>query len=481
MSDVRVRFAPSPTGPLHIGGARSALFNYLYARGHNGTFIVRIEDTDLERSNRESEADILEAMRWLGIDWDEGIEKGGDYGPYRQTERLEMYRDYAQQLIDKGSAYQCYCSQEEIEADRERAMASGGVVVYSGKCRELNDEEKEAQQAAGRKPVVRFRVPADQVLTIEDQVRGPISFDSNGVGDYVIIKSDGIATYNFAAVIDDYTMKISHVIRGEEHLSNTPRQLVVYDAFGWDRPQFAHVSLILGKDKKKMSKRDGATSVFQYRDQGYLPEALVNFLALLGWSPGTDEELFSMEELISQFSLERVAKNPAVFDFDKVKWMNGMYIRKLPKEAVADGIRPYLSGYLENMPVAEQDVWLSYVAEALFERINTFAEISGALDVFMKEDIVLEDQAREIIEQEEARQVIALFKDKLQQSADVTPEVVKELIKETGKELGVKGKGLFMPVRIGISGELHGPDLANTVVILGREKTVKRIDNVLQS
>ena len=479
MSEVRVRFAPSPTGPLHIGGARSALFNYLYAKGRNGKFLVRIEDTDLERSNRESEKNILDSMRWLGIDWDEGIEKGGEHGPYRQTERLEIYRDYAEQLIAKGMAYQCFCSQEEIEKDREKAMAEGRMPIYSGRCRDLSEEQKAAFIAEGRKPVIRFRVPEGQSLVIDDLVRGNISFESNGVGDYVIIKSDGIATYNFAAVIDDHLMEITHVIRGEEHLSNTPRQLVVYDAFGWNKPTFAHISLILGKDKKKMSKRDGATSVVQYKDLGYLPEALVNFLALLGWSPGGDEEIFSMDELISQFSLDRVAKNPAVFDFEKLKWLNGIYIRKLPREKVIEGIRPFLAGHLEGKSPEEQEKWLGYVAEALYDHINTFADICGELEGFMKEEILLSEEAKEILAEEGAVDVIRCFRDKLAALEELSPENVKEIIKETGKEMGVKGKGLFMPVRIGISGELHGPDLANTVTILGLEKTIKRIDKII--
>lgn len=479
MSQIRVRFAPSPTGPLHIGGARSALFNYLYAKGQGGKLIVRIEDTDLERSNRESEKDILDAMRWLGINWDEGIDAGGDYGPYRQSERLELYKTHAQELIEKGNAYQCFCSQEEIEAEREKAMAEGRMPIYSGKCRNLSEEQKAAYIAEGRKPVVRFKVPADQTLTIEDQVRGTVSFESNGVGDYVIIKSDGIATYNFAVVIDDHYMKISHVIRGEEHLSNTPRQIVIYDAFGWDKPEFAHVSLILGKDKKKMSKRDGATSVVQYQEAGYLPEALINFLALLGWSPTAEEEIFSMEELIKQFSLDRVAKNPAVFDFEKLKWLNGIYIRKLPKEEVAEGIRPFLQKYLAEKPEEEKEIWLKYVAEALFDHIHTFGDIKEELEKMMKDDIELTDEVKEVLAQEEARNVIRHFREKIAALEEVTPEAVKEAIKVTGKDMGAKGKGLFMPVRIGISGELHGPDLANTVAILGKEKTLSRIDKII--
>ncbi len=480
MSQIRVRFAPSPTGPLHIGGARSALFNYLYAKGRDGKFIVRVEDTDLERSNRESEKNILDSLRWLGIHWDEGVEAGGNLGPYRQSERLDLYKKHAEELIKMGKAYQCFCSQEEIVAAREKDMAEGKMPIYSGKCRNLSQEEKEAFIAEGRKPVIRFRVPENQILSIEDQVRGTVSFESNGVGDYVILKSDGIATYNFAVVIDDHYMDITHVIRGEEHLSNTPRQLVIYDAFGWDKPDFAHVSLILGKDKKKMSKRDGATSVVQYQEAGYLPEALINFLALLGWSPKAEEEIFSMEELIQQFSLDRVAKNPAVFDFEKLKWLNGIYIRSLPKEKVTEGISPYLAAYLENKTKEEQEIWLKYVTDALFDHINTFSEIEGELEKLMKDDVELTEEVQEVLIQEESKNVIACFREKVASLEEVTPDAIKAAIKETGKEMNVKGKALFMPVRIGISGELHGPDLANTVAILGKEKTLGRIDKILQ-
>ena len=481
MSEVRVRFAPSPTGPLHIGGARSALFNYLFAKNQGGKFLVRIEDTDTERSNRESEKNILDSLRWLGIQWDEGVEAGGDFGPYRQTERLELYREYASKLIAENKAYHCYCTQEELEADRDQAFAEGRMPVYGGKCRQLQEDEKQRYLAEGRVPVVRFLVPENQMLILEDLVRGTISFESNGVGDYVIIKSDGIATYNFAAVIDDHFMKITHVIRGEEHLSNTPRQMVVYDALGWETPKFAHISLILGKDKKKMSKRDGATSVVQYQELGYLPEALNNFLALLGWSPGGEQEIFTMEELIAQFSLSRVAKNPAVFDYEKLKWINGIYLRKLPREAIAEGIRPYLQLYTETMPQEEVGQWLLHVADALFEHLNTFADIQEEVANFMKEDISLSPEAAEIMESESARQVIRIFREKLSALPVLSPAGVKEIIKEVGKETGTKGKDLFMPVRIGISGELHGPDLAGTVTILGIEKTLQRIDKILHS
>lgn len=291
---LKVRFAPSPTGPLHIGGARSALFNYLLARRENGVFIVRSEDTDLERSSRESEHNILEALRWLKIEWNEGIEVGGDNGPYRQTERLDLYREYTKKLIESGHAYSCYCSEEELEEERQALIAKGETPRYLGKCRHLTEEQKAKYEAEGRKPVIRFRVPEGQKIVIHDHVRGEVVFDSDGIGDYVIVKSDGIPTYNYAVVIDDTTMKITHVIRGEEHLSNTPRQILIYEALDLKVPEFAHISLILNTEGRKMSKRDGDTAVIDYQAKGYLPEAVVNFIALMGWAPPGEEEFLHL-------------------------------------------------------------------------------------------------------------------------------------------------------------------------------------------
>ncbi|MEM5770847.1 MAG: glutamate--tRNA ligase, partial [Bacillota bacterium] len=318
---VRVRFAPSPTGPFHIGGARSALFNWLIARQTGGKLILRIEDTDLERSSKESEENIKDALRWLGLNWDEGIDAGGDYGPYRQTERLDIYRKYTTELLATGKAYHCYCSEEELEDERRELTEKGETPRYLGKCRHLSAAEKEALCAQGRRPVVRFRVPEGEAIVFQDLVRGKVVFESDGIGDFVIVKSDGIPVYNYAVVIDDATMHISHVIRGEEHLSNTPRQLLLYKALGFTPPQFAHISLILGKDRTKMSKRHGSTAVEQYKNKGYLSAGLINFLALLGWSPADEREFFTLDELVRQFSLERVAKNPAIFDVDKLNFI----------------------------------------------------------------------------------------------------------------------------------------------------------------
>ncbi|MCX5779381.1 MAG: glutamate--tRNA ligase, partial [Firmicutes bacterium] len=351
MNKCKVRFAPSPTGPLHIGGARSALFNYLFAGHLGGEMVVRVEDTDLERSRREYEDEIIESLRWLGIEWGEGITKGGENGPYRQTERLDIYQEYLLRLMDQGDAYYCFCSQEELEAERQEQAARGEMQRYSGKCCQLSELEVKQHFTAGIKPSIRFRVPEHQIYVVDDLVRGRVSFESDNSGDFIIAKSDGIPVYNFAVVIDDVLMGISHVIRAEEHLSNTPRQLMLYEALNFPRPEFAHISLILGSDRQKMSKRHGATSLIQYRDMGYLPEALFNFLALLGWSPEGEQEILSREEIIAQFTLARVAKSPAVFDIDKLNWVNQQYLKQKSTAELTLLLKPILddSPYREEV------------------------------------------------------------------------------------------------------------------------------------
>ncbi|MHB8157851.1 MAG: glutamate--tRNA ligase, partial [Desulfocucumaceae bacterium] len=417
MTEIRVRFAPSPTGPFHIGGARSALFNWLFARRHGGTFIVRIEDTDLERSTRESEENILASLRWLGLDWDEGIEAGGPHGPYRQTERLDLYTGCARQLLESGQAYYCYCSEEELAAERERLMAAGDLPRYTGRCRNLCEEEKSAMESQGRRPVIRFRVPAGETVVVNDLVRGEVSFECSGIGDFVIVKSDGIPTYNFAVVVDDHTMSISHVIRAEEHLSNTPRQVLIFQALCWDLPIFAHVSLILGKDRSKMSKRHGATSIEQYMNLGYLPEALVNFLALLGWSPQGEEEVLSLDQIKDQFSLDRVAKNPAVFDLDKLNWLNGQYIRHTPVEKLTSLAIPYLrqGGYIKKEINPELRTWLEAVLSIVKDYINNMSEVTDHVDMFFAETISpADEEARYALADEHAPAVLSLLRDKLE-------------------------------------------------------------------
>jgi nondiscriminating glutamyl-tRNA synthetase len=479
---MRVRFAPSPTGPFHIGGARSALFNWLLARRNGGKLILRIEDTDLERSSRESEENIKAALSWLGIDWDEGIDVGGDHGPYRQTERLSIYADYTNQLLESGQAYHCYCSDTELEAERQELMTKGLMPQYMGKCRNLTAEDERKLLAEGRKPTVRFRVPANQTIAFHDAVRGNVSFESNGIGDFVIVKSDGLPVYNYAVVLDDALMQITHVIRAEEHLSNTPRQILLYEALGLKVPEFGHISLILGKDRSKMSKRHGATSVEQYKSLGYLPEAVVNFLALLGWSPPGEQEIFSSTELIELFSLDHVAKNPAVFDIDKLNWINAHYLKKLDIEILTSMALPHLkaAGLVSDEIHGKELDWVSQVVEAVRDYVSFVAQIPEHAAVFFNDNVTMEnEEAAEILKDPDVPRVMEEFLAKLEPLDTITGEQVHATLKAIGKELKLGGKKVFMPVRVALTGQMHGPELVTLIPLLGIKRTVARIRHSL--
>ena len=478
--EIRVRFAPSPTGPLHIGGARSALFNYLWARHNKGTFIVRSEDTDLERSSRESEQNILEALRWLNIQWDEGIEVGGESGPYRQTDRLALYRGYTEKLLDSGHAYYCYCSEEELEQERQALIVKGETPRYLGKCRHLTTEQRAVLETEGRKPVVRFRVPETQAIHINDQVRGDVVFDSDGIGDYVLVKSDGIPTYNFAVVVDDVTMKITHVIRGEEHLSNTPRQVLIYQALGLPVPEFAHVSLILNTEGGKMSKRDGDTAVLDYQKKGYLPEAIINFIAMLGWAPSGEEEFYTLDELAEVFSLDRVSKSPAVFDLQKLNYINAHYIKAATPERLAELALPYV-GEMGILPQGErsdqQQQWFIGFIEAISEKISHMAEVKDFVHYFHGAvPLEPEGEALEVLRGEQVPGVLGLFGEKVREVELLTGATVKVLLKQMTKELKLGGKLVYMPVRVALTGQMHGPELYDVIPLLGRENVLKRLE-----
>lgn len=486
-NNYRLRFAPSPTGPLHIGGARSALFNYLLAKKHGGTFLVRMEDTDLERSSKESEENIKDSLHWLGMDWDEGIDVGGEHGPYRQMERLDIYNAAIQKLLDEGKAYYCFCSEEELAREKEEQQARGEMPKYSGKCRHLTREQQQELLDKGIKPVIRFHVPEGETVVVDDQVRGEVSFETDGIGDFIIVKSDGIPVYNFAVVLDDVTMQITHVIRGEEHLSNTPRQLVLYDALGYERPKFAHISLILGRDNEgkltKMSKRHGSTSVVSYKEQGFLPEAIDNFLALLGWAPGGEEELFTLEELTREFSLEHVSKSPAVFDIEKLKWINGMYIRKASGERLLEYGLPYLkkAGLVSEAPSMEEMIWAMTVIDSLKNHINCFAELPEIIAKY-RGDVEYSDEALASLAEcrEDALTVLRAMKEKLDKTQTITVDGCKKMLKEISKETGIKGRNLYHSLRVGLTGEEQGPDLDKLSVIIGRERMASRLKNFIK-
>ena len=478
--EIRVRFAPSPTGPLHIGGARSALFNYLWAHHNKGKFIVRSEDTDLERSSRESEQNILEALRWLNIQWDEGIEVGGAYGPYRQTDRLDLYRDYTKKLFDSGHAYYCYCSEEELEQERQTLIAKGETPRYRGKCRHLTTEQRAVLEAEGRKPVVRFRVPEAQAIHVNDQVRGDVVFDSDGIGDYVIVKSDGIPTYNFAVVVDDVTMKITHVVRGEEHLSNTPRQVLIYQALGLPVPEFAHVSLILNTEGGKMSKRDGDTAVLDYKQKGYLPEAIVNFIAMLGWAPMGEEEFYTLDELTEVFTLDRVSKSPAVFDIQKLNYINSHYIKEAAPERLTELALPFV-GEMGILPQGQrsdqQQQWFIGFIEAISEKLSHMAEVKDFVHYFHGA-VPMEPvgEALEVLKGEQVPGVLKLFGDKVREIELLSETTVKVLLKKITKELKLGGKLVYMPIRVALTGQMHGPELYAIIPLLGRENVLRRLE-----
>lgn len=480
---MRLRFAPSPTGPFHIGGARSALFNWLLARKSGGTLVLRIEDTDLERSSKESEENIKNSLKWLGMDWDEGIDVGGAHGPYRQTERLNIYAEYTERLLSSGKAYRCYCTDAELEAERNKLTEQGLTPRYMGKCRQLSPGEEKALIAEGRKPTVRFRVPENQDICFQDAVRGTVSFDSNGIGDYVIVKSDGIPVYNYAVVLDDALMEITHVIRAEEHLSNTPRQILLYQALALPMPIFGHISLILGKDRSKMSKRHGATSVEQYKALGYLPEAIVNFLALLGWSPTGEQEIFSSTELVELFSLDHVAKNPAVFDVDKLNWINSTYLKRVELDALTDMALPHLqqAGLIAAELSAERREWVKQVVAAVREYVSFVAQIPEHAAVFFQDEFEMEnEETADILRDSDVPRVMDEFLARIAGLEKVTAEQVQTSLKAVGKELKLGGKKVFMPVRVALTGKMHGPELITLIPLLGVARTTERIRRSLE-
>lgn len=482
MSDsVRTRYAPSPTGHLHIGGARTALFSYLYARNKGGSFIIRIEDTDQSRHVETGIDSQLHGLKWLGLDWDESVDVGGPYGPYRQLERLSIYKEYMDRLIAEGRAYYCYCTGEELEAEREAQEARGETPRYGGRCRSLTAAQAEALRAEGRVPTVRFRVPEDVAYAFEDEVRGRVEFPSNEIGDWIVARPDGIPTYNFAVVIDDHLMRITHVIRGEEHLSNTPRQLMVYEAIGAEPPSFAHLPLILNQERKKMSKRDESIIQFieQYRELGYLPEAVLNFIALLGWSPGGEQELFGKEEIAGLFGLNRISKSGAVFDTEKLNWMNNHYLRQADLNRVVDLAIPHLAraGRIPAELDAAGREWVTALVALYVEQLRYAAEIVELTPMFFEASPAFEEEAGELLKEDHVPAVLRSFEAQVRAASGetFTADGIKAMLKAVQSETGYKGKQLFMSVRAALTGQTHGRDLNQTLVLLGRDKVLDRL------
>jgi nondiscriminating glutamyl-tRNA synthetase len=475
---IRVRFAPSPTGHLHIGGARTALFNYLYARRQNGVFVLRIEDTDVERSTDESVRMILQDLKWLGLTWDEGPEVGGAYGPYFQSQRQDLYREKLEFLQAQGHAYPCFCSAELLDQKREQATAAGLQPKYDGTCRALPPETALARVKAGEAHVMRLKLPAEGTTVIDDRIRGKMVFENSVLDDFVLLRTNGLPTYNFAAVVDDAAMKISHVIRGDDHISNTPRQIQLYQALGEPLPAFAHVPMILGPDKTRLSKRHGATSVGAYADEGYLPHTLVNYLALLGWSFDDKTTLFTHAQLIEKFSLKKVSKNPAVFDPVKLQWMNGIYIRQLPPEEYTARALPVLvaAGLLAEPLDAERRAWAARVALLVKEHLKIFTELPAHVGYFFGEGVELDEAAREKLKAAGERpDLFITLHRQLSMLESFTHKGLEELMKGLLEQFQVKFGDLVHPLRAAVTGRANSPGIFEVLELLGKERTVKRL------
>lgn len=476
---VRVRFAPSPTGHLHIGGARTAIFNWAFARRSGGTFILRIDDTDPERSTEENTEAILRSLRWLGIDWDEGPEVGGPVGPYLQTARAESYVTALETLKSAGAAYPCFCTTEQLEAKRGDARATGGTAGYDRTCRAIDPPIAAERVAAGEPHVWRLAVPEDRAaVSFVDAIRGGMSFPASALDDFVLVRTDGTPTYNFATVADDAAMGITHVIRGDDHLSNTPRQILVFEGLGAKVPAFAHLSMIWGPDGRRLSKRHGATSVEAYRDEGCLPEALLNYLALLGWSLDGETTIISRDALLQSFSLDRVSRNPAIFDAEKLDWMNGVYIRELPAPEFVERVVPFLvqAGLLSNEDVDARRRWLEQLAPLVNERVKHLDEVAPAV-AFLLTDVVTMDSAavEKVLAKDGAPLLLDACVDALQSVEPFDAPSVKAALLDVAESAGVRPKEVFQAVRVAISGTTVSPPLFESLQLLGKERSIARL------
>lgn len=477
-SKVRVRFAPSPTGYLHVGGARTALYNWLFARHENGVFILRIEDTDVERSTDESVTTILDSLRWLGLDWDEGPEVGGPAGPYRQAERLTLYQEHARKLLDEGKAYYCTCTPEELEGRRKAALAAGTSPKYDGRCRARGND---LAGVGGRGAAVRLLVRDEGSIEIADLVHGPIRFERADLDDFILLRSDGMPTYNFAVVIDDVLMDITHVIRGDDHISNTPRQIMLYEAMGLPVPYFAHIPMILGSDRSRLSKRHGATSVLAYQQMGYLPEAMVNYLVRLGWSHG-DQEIFSQEELVRHFSLEKVGKTPAVFDPVKLEWLNGQYIKRIAPDRLTALLRPFweAAGVSQQELFQGDEAWLHRVACLFQERARTVTELASSSRFVFTGKIERDKAVAMKVLSNEAKARIRALLPEIEALPTFTAATLESLFRMRAEALGLKLVDLAQPFRVGLSGKSVSPPIFPIMELMGWDAARRRVEEALE-
>ena len=489
MSEVRVRFAPSPTGYLHIGGLRTALFNYLYARHTGGKMLLRIEDTDRTRFVEGALENLLKALKWSGVEIDEGVmldENGhvtekGDCGPYIQSERVKagIYDKYIDQLIEEGKAYYCFCSQERVDKVRDQMRADGLTPKYDGLCRSIPLEEAKQRVANGEEYTVRLKLPKDYDISFNDRIKGKITFNTDDQDDQVLIKRDGYPTYHFAVVVDDHLMGITHVVRGDEWISSTPKHVYLYEAFGWQAPEYIHLPTVLNKDHKKYSKRNGDGMVEDFIEEGYTPEGLINFLSLLGWSPDSEEEIFTMEELAKQFDFDRVNKTGAVFDKKKLDWVNGHYVRELSPEELAKDIKPYMikAGLIDESYPEDKLVLLAETWQSAIDKFSDAPEL--AKNYYIKSDeIEYDDDAKEAISTENAKTLFAAFLNQLDQVDEIDADFAKSVMKTIQKETGIKGKDLWFPVRAAVTGSVHGPDLSNAFLIMGKDLVKDRLEYV---
>ncbi len=473
----RVRFAPSPTGDLHVGNARTALFNWLFTKRYGGDFILRIEDTDQERTSPVFEKNILEDLKWLSLEWDEGPEKDGSLGPYHQIQRLDIYDKYIRELKSTGKVYPCYCTEEELEAERASLRAMRMMPRYTGKCKKLTDKEREALESSGRKPALRFSVDKG-AIEFHDLIRGEMKFEGEAIGDFIIVRSNRIPSYNFAAVVDDHLMEITHVIRGEDHLSNTAIQILLYKALDFEPPMFAHHSLVLGKDRTKLSKRHGSVTVREFRSRGILSPALLNYLSLLGGSVGEGKEVASMEEIINMFSLDRAGKSGAIFDEAKLEWLNAIYIRNCDVDKLTELLLPFISEAGYDTDLMNRG-WLHKVVEALRDNLVTLADIGLYLDIFIDDKYSISDEARAIL-REDAAAVVKVLREELDRRNLPERDFYHDLIRSVRRKTGLKAKNLFLPIRAAVTGRTSGPELEKVFAILGKESIARRLEQAIQ-
>ena len=489
MSEVRVRFAPSPTGFVHIGSLRTALYNYLFAKKMGGKYILRVEDTDRTRLVDGAIENMLNAMKWAGVNHDEGVmldENGnvvqkGEYGPYIQSERLDIYQQYIKELLDSGKAYYCFCTKERLDEVREKQKEAGETPRYDGHCRDLTQEEIDAKIAAGEPYVIRLKLPENHVIRFTDLVRGETEFNTNDLDDQVLIKTDGFPTYHFAVVVDDHLMKITHVIRGEEWVSSTPKHVYLYEAFGWEAPKFVHLPNILNKEKKKLSKRHGDVAVEDFKKKGYLPEGLVNYVALVGWSPEENKEIFSMEELEQAFSIERVSKSGGVFDTEKLNWVNQHYMKDADDAMLTDLSIPFLveAGFVTEEEAKEKYDFLKGMVSVLKEKLQYVKEITDHASIFFGDTVELEtEECGEFLKLEHIPTLVDALIEKLSNMEVLDEASAKAMLKEIQKEHGIKGKNLFMGSRISLTGQMHGPDLNKIMEVIGKETCLNRLNYV---